>query len=285
MPWELTNDVEVFAARAWDLLAADPVTHTVALTTIDGLRSGRRWSDVPPVLGWYADGDAAVTGAVCMTPPFELQLEAVPDGSLRALVDALRERGVSPGGASGRPHDVTRFAGAWTAVTGLMAETTMRQRLYAFDAANPEPPAPAGRARPARAEDVDLLVARSLEFRAEAGGHATDVEPVVRRRSADGLLWVWEDDLGTIVSHAGRSAAVAGVARVGPVYTPPEHRRCGYGTAVTAACTRDALRRDAAQVVLFTDLANPTSNAIYQQIGYRPVSDRVIVGFVAGDRG
>lgn len=77
---------------------------------------------------------------------------------------------------------------------------------------------------------------------------------------------------------AGRNQA-AGVARVGPVYTPTDHRRLGYGAAVTAACTRDALDRGVDAVVLFTDLANPTSNAIHQQIGYRPVRDQSVIRF------
>jgi predicted GNAT family acetyltransferase len=64
------------------------------------------------------------------------------------------------------------------------------------------------------------------------------------------------------------------------VYTPPQHRRCGYGAAVTAACTRDALRHGAEQVVLFTDLTNPTSNALYQRLGYQPVRDRTIMKFM-----
>lgn len=78
---------------------------------------------------------------------------------------------------------------------------------------------------------------------------------------------------------AARNATAAGVARVGPVYTPAERRRHGYGAAVTAAGTQDALDRGAQQVVLFTDLANPTSNAIYQELGYRPVTDRILACF------
>jgi predicted GNAT family acetyltransferase len=69
---------------------------------------------------------------------------------------------------------------------------------------------------------------------------------------------------------------LGGSARVGPVYTPPEHRGRGYGSAVTAAATRSILAEGAVPV-LFTDLANPTSNKIYRALGYRPVEERLIV--------
>jgi GNAT superfamily N-acetyltransferase len=72
------------------------------------------------------------------------------------------------------------------------------------------------------------------------------------------------------------------MVRVGPVYTPPELRGHGYASAVTAAVSRQALDAGAAQVLLFTDLANPVSNAIYQRIGYRPVEDRTVLAFSAG---
>ena len=70
------------------------------------------------------------------------------------------------------------------------------------------------------------------------------------------------------------------MVRILIVYTPPEHRGRGYGGAATTVVTRQAL--DAGRigdVVLFTDLANPTSNALYQRLGYRPVEDRVVVEF------
>jgi predicted GNAT family acetyltransferase len=81
------------------------------------------------------------------------------------------------------------------------------------------------------------------------------------------------------VSLAARTPAVAGVARIAPVYTPPEHRRHGYATAVTAACTADALARDAERVVLYTDLADPSANAMYQRIGFRPIGGRRVMRF------
>ncbi len=92
---------------------------------------------------------------------------------------------------------------------------------------------------------------------------------------------------GQILWHvAGRPVALAavglpreGMSRIGPVYTPPELRGRGYGTAVTAAAAGWALDRGAEHVVLFTDLANPVSNSIYQRIGFRPVADALSVAF------
>jgi predicted GNAT family acetyltransferase len=76
---------------------------------------------------------------------------------------------------------------------------------------------------------------------------------------------------------AATTPAVAGMARITPVYTPPEHRGRGYGAAVTLAVSRAAQEAGAAHVLLFTDLTNSTSNRLYQRIGYRPVSDYQIM--------
>ena len=116
-------------------------------------------------------------------------------------------------------------------------------------------------------------------FQDETPTPSTDVLPLVRERLDDRRLWLWEDEAGVPVSLAARTPAVAGVARIAPVYTPPEHRRHGYATAVTAACTADALARDAERVVLFTDLADPSANAMYQRIGFRPAGGRRVVQF------
>jgi predicted GNAT family acetyltransferase len=78
---------------------------------------------------------------------------------------------------------------------------------------------------------------------------------------------------------AGVTRAAAGAVRVGPVYTPPGQRRRGYAGALTVAVSQAARDAGAQQVVLFTDLANPTSNALYQRLGCTPVGDRVILGF------
>ena len=278
MPWTLTDDVEAYADRVWDLLTASPAEQTVALTVIDALRAGHRWSDAAALFGWLED-DGEVCGAVSMTPPFELVLAVVPPEAVEELAAALRATGTALPGVNGDDDTVERFATAWTAGTGLRTETAWRQRLYRLHALRPPSPPPPGRARHAEERDHRLAVQWYAAFQDETGAHGGDLDLMVAERIGARRLLVWEDEAGAVVSLAARTAAAAGVARVAPVYTPPEARRRGYGAAVTAACTADALESDAREVVLFTDLANPTSNAIYQEIGFRPVSDRRVVRF------
>jgi predicted GNAT family acetyltransferase len=271
MAWHFTDDPVAYADRVWDLLAATPAEHTVSLTVIESAREGFRWSDEPMLFGWYDDG--AVRGAVGWTPPFELLLAEVPDDTIDALAAGLRERGAALNGVNGAEPVVERFVAAWAP-----AQWSVKFRMRLYRLGTLTPPAVPGSARMARMDECDLGARWLAAFQVEAGVHETDTEPMARERIADGRLWLWEDE-GNVVSLAACTAPAAGVARIAPVYTPPEHRRHGYGGAVTAACTADALARGAEHMVLFTDLANPTSNSIYQQIGYEPLRDFRVVRF------
>jgi predicted GNAT family acetyltransferase len=281
MPWEFTDDVELYAEKAWALLATRPAENTISLTLIEKLRVGVRWSDAPMVFGWYESGSMseAVRGAVCMTPPFELLLAAVPDDAMDELVGALRAHDIDVPGVNADVAIADKFTAAWTGSKPCTASTKLRLRLYALDTLRPPTTPPPGRARAAVAADFDMAADLFARFHAETDAPGVVSELDIRDRIENGLLWLWEDGEGTIASLSGGNSAAAGVARVGPVYTPPQHRRLGYGTAATCACTLDALNRGAERVVLFTDLANPTSNAIYQQIGYRPLRDQKVVHY------
>jgi predicted GNAT family acetyltransferase len=276
--WQLTDDVAAYADRVWDLLARNPVEHTIALTVIASVRAGHRWSDDPMLFGWYEDG-GDVRGAVSMTPPYELLLAHVPEDSTAELVATLRDRAVLVPGVNGAAPVVDRFTRLWTRGTDLPAIPGLHLRLYRLATLEP-PPSPPGRARPADSGDLALTVRWMREFEAEARVPSSDVESMMRMRIADRRVWLWED--GAPGSFAARTPPAAGVARIAPVYTPPDRRRHGYGAAVTAACAQDAIARGE-QVVLFTDLANPTSNAIYRRIGFRPVGDYRVVRFGSSD--
>ena len=279
MPWTLSADPEAYAARVWDLLAARPVRHTIALSILGMARKGHRWSEEPMLFGWYEAG-GEVRGAVFQTPPYELGLAVLPAAATEPLVEALRAARHPVAGVSGAGLATERFAAAWSTATGARASTALRLCLHELGSLQPPDPAPAGRGRPAEERDLALAVgwygAFQAETRSPGGG---DAEAMARERIADGRLWLWEAGEGDPAALAGRTAASVGVARIAPVYTPPEHRRRGYGAAVTAACTADALARGDAQVVLFTDTANPTANAIYRQLGFRPVDEERVVRF------
>jgi predicted GNAT family acetyltransferase len=278
VPWRLSGDFEAYAERTTDLLASDPAVQTVALTVVDTLRAGRRWSDEPMLFGWFEEaGD--VRGAVFQTPPFELLLAVVPQEATAELVAALRAAGAGVPAVNADDATIRRFAEAWTAATGERGTTTLALDLYELGTLrHPEPP-PAGRARVADEGDLEIAVRWYTAFQEETPSPDTDVLPLVRERMDDRRLWLWEDASGAPVSLAARTPAVAGVARIAPVYTPREHRRHGYASAVTAACTADALDRDAERVVLYTDLADPSANAMYQRIGFRRIGGRRVVRF------
>lgn len=281
MPWYFADDPERYAEQVLDLLTTRPDANTVALTVLQTLRAGQRFSDSPPLFGWYRPDGGEVTGAISMTPPYGVLIGELPPGSESELVTGLRERAVSVPDVMGTAEAAERFAAGWTDGTGLRTELAMRQRFYTLDALRPPEPPPSGRARPATEGDLDLLMDWLVGFYDEAeASSASPQREMYRHRVELGLLWLWQDAADIPVAMAARNLTVAGVSRIGPVYTPPEFRRHGYGAAATAACTADALANGARQVVLFTDETNPTSNGIYRRIGFRALDDRLILRFV-----
>jgi len=141
-----------------------------------------------------------------------------------------------------------------------------------------------GVGRPARAEEIDALAVMFTQFMLDVGmapSSRTDAHENAKRHVTAGSLFCWEVD-GDVVAIAGHAPVVTTgditIGRVGPVYTPSEFRRRGYGAAVTAHVTRDLIAKGA-RVMLFTDAANPTSNGIYQSIGYRLVDEQVQARF------
>ena len=276
MPWQFTREVEPYAERVLPLLSTNPEKHSVGLTVIDAVRTGYRFSDQPMLFGWLEE-DGEVRGAISHTPPHDVLLLVVPDPP--ELAAALRDAGVEVSGVNGDVETVERFCTAWTVGTGLEARTWMQMRQFALGELVPPDPPPPGRARPAAADDFDLATRWFDAFSEELGLPERMQQARTRQQIEDGMLWLWEDEAGTPVALALRTAAAVSVARVICVYTPPEHRGRRYGGAVTAACTADALAREAERVVLFTDLDNPAPNAVYQRIGYRPLGDRRVVHF------
>ncbi|MFD3946400.1 GNAT family N-acetyltransferase [Streptomyces sp. NPDC058579] len=272
MTWHITEDAEAFRAAAVDHFAADPARNTVLLTVSEGARrrpleSGR--------YGWWAEPDGRVTGAFLFTLRHEPALGPMPAVAARALAHVLPDAAELTG-VRGEEETAEAFARELCRVSGRTWATARRMRLHRLGDLTPPDPAPPGRARVAGAADIPLAVEWMRQFARDIGEEAdVDFTPNIEPRVAEGRLHLWQTDEAGPVSMASVSRIVAGQARVSPVFTPAEQRGRGYAAAVTTAVTRAALDAGAAQVLLFTDVANPTSNALYRRLGYRPVIDHV----------
>ncbi|MFJ9559994.1 GNAT family N-acetyltransferase [Streptomyces fuscichromogenes] len=281
--WHFTFDLDEFLARAGDFLRARPDLHTVQLTVTEQLRrrGPRAYGDQPPFFGFLARSDGEVTAALFHTPPHPLNATRLTADEAGVLADRLLAHGRPVPAFSAERATAAAFAAQWERRTGRRAELYERQRLYRLAEPTPPSPAPEGRARVADASDRDLLIRWYEGFVADAGTRGgQDGGDWADFRLSYGGVTLWETPDGTPVSMAGMTPAVAGQVRVAPVYTPPELRGRGYAGAVTTEVGRAALAAGTAEVLLFTDLANPTSNALYQRIGYRRVDDRAVYDFV-----
>jgi len=279
MGWTFTDDLDSYLAAAGGFLRSRPVQHTVHLSVAETLRArgSSVYGDPAPLFGWWSPAGTEVTAALSHTPPYPLLLTALPEHSAESLAEALGSRGSRLSGVNASAADASAFAATWTRLTGASAQEVRHDRLYRLDRLKPPEPGPPGAARTATVADRDLLESWLTAFGAEAGEMPGRKSAVDDRLSYGGLT-LWEDD-GAPASLAGLTRRSAGTVRVGPVYTPPELRRRGYAGAVTAAVSQAALDAGADNVVLFTDVANPTSNSVYQRLGYRPVEDRVVLAF------
>jgi RimJ/RimL family protein N-acetyltransferase len=272
MAWEITSDLDRFAKAAGDFLRSSPVQHTVFLTLIDNLRSRGLHAYGPgdPYFGWWTASDGSVAGVLLQTPPHPVMFSSLPSGAVPAAASALTDRPLS--GVNMLAGDIPGFAGSRAFVAG------MRTRLHRLGTLTPPDPAPPGSARPATAADRDLLIEWLRAFFSFIGEPRSDVAAVVDDHLEHSGLTLWIDE-GAPVAMAVRSRPSAGMIRILYVWTPPSLRRRGYAGGATTAATRAALDEGAAEVVLYTDLDNPTSNALYHRLGYRPVEDRMVVTF------
>jgi predicted GNAT family acetyltransferase len=275
----LHDDVETFARLARPLLAADPVRHTVELTVLDGLCRGA--GRAAALLTVHESGEVA--GAALQTPGRPVLVSAVLAAHAAAVEEALGAAGPALLGAAGPITEAEAFAAAHATRTGARAHTEQRTRLFVLDELVAPVGVPGG---PRRADerDVDLLARWRRAFAEDDRGAWTSPETprelvLGSLRLGTGEL-LWEVD-GAPVAQATARPVVAGMSRIGPVYTPPERRRHGYAAAVTAAASRWALDQGAQRVLLFTDLANPVTNRLYPRIGYRPLHDTVELSFAA----
>ncbi|MBN2112742.1 MAG: GNAT family N-acetyltransferase [Acidimicrobiia bacterium] len=276
-----------FLERAGPLLNADEARHNLIL--------GLAWTlhDRPEVYPefrlWVVEEEGGPAAAALMTPPHNLVLaDAADPGALPLLAAAVRGSGVPVPGVLGNRPTVDDFNRAWAALGGVTPILRMAEGVFALERVRPVVPAP-GRPRPALPGERNLILDWLAAFFAEAMPWepsppemaARMVDYRLESQTGDDGLWLWEDR-GEAVSLVGFGGRTPGGQRIGPVYTPPGRRRRGYGTALVAAVSTWLLGHGRCRCFLYTDLANPTSNAMYRRIGYEQVAEAAQFAFEAG---
>jgi predicted GNAT family acetyltransferase len=276
MQLEEHPDAAAFLVAAAPVLDADEARHNLVYGICSTLIAAP--GAYPEAHLWTVE-DGEVVAAALMTPPFNIVVaQPHDDEALPFLAQTLRERGVAVPGVTGALPEVDAFADAW----GGSRRLRMSQGIYAARAVKP-PVDVSGAARKATAADRELVLEWLLTFQAEAleeDAPHVDLEPAVDRRFAsdDAGFVLWEDS-GEPVSICGYGGRTPHGTRIGPVYTPPDQRRRGYGSAVTAHVTKEQLDGGLDYCFLYTDLTNPTSNRIYMQIGYERVCESAEYAF------
>lgn len=235
---------------------------------------------LPPFLS-AVEQDGEPVLAALMTPPHHLTLAGFqPDlgQAYAALGHALRSGGWPLPGVRAPAAVAGNFAACWAEISGARIRPGQSLRAYELRRVIP-PRAVSGDFRLAGTADLDLAAQWTYEFALEALGE--DDRAAARRNAEFKVraqeLYFWQD---------GQPASMAAAVRptrhgisVGSVYTPPALRRRGYASALVAALSQRMLDQGCQFVSLFTNLANPTSNKIYQDIGYRPVCDFAEIHF------
>lgn len=272
---ELTTEPARFLSVAGPFLASRPVEHNLLLTVTARARAGGE----PGRWGWVRDGDDVVGALVQSPTSFRATLSPMPADAVRLVVQRLADEVADLPGVEGEAATSAWFAGDWASSRRVAAHPIEGLRLYRLGRLV-RPDGVPGRLRPADAGDAALL----REWRA-ASDREQGVDPPpwstpdrIKHRIEGGEGWLWEVD-GQPASVAFATPPVAGGSRIGFVYTPPGHRRRGYAGAAVAALSAHLRTGGTPHCLLYTRLANPTSNAVYQRLGYEPVAEILVYRF------
>jgi predicted GNAT family acetyltransferase len=279
MKAELIESVDEFITATTTFRGADPLRTNIIGSVALAVSTRRTTYDE---CRWWVvrDEEGVVAGVAMRTSPFNMVVSPMPGDAARALGRRVGEFDDDLPGITGSRDVVESLLDGYVVSKSVGSTRTLsehrRELLYELE--DLVVPDVDGTGRPARETENEPLARMVSAFLDEAGLPAVapnDARDGVARSTKAGSLFCWEVD-GEVVAIAGHAPVVTTGAtllgRVGPVYTPPENRRRGYGSAVTAHVST-ALIEKGARVMLFTDAANPTSNSIYQSIGYRLVDE------------
>lgn len=275
------QDPENFQKDISGTLMRHEAENNLVLGVLANLIAGE-YSDIQPYMAIY-QGDGEIQAAALCTPPWPVLVSYVdpPPGSkiLKSiLADMEKTLQDDFTGLTGNKEFVSSLVSQWEEETGKEALLKMAMRIYKLEKVLPVRGVP-GKTRWVKDKDKNLVEEWYLGFSRETGEGEPDQKHIQKQVKAyltahpkqRGLM-IWEVE-GRPVSMAGYAGPTPHGIRIGAVYTPPSLRKRGYASAVTADLSQFLLDQGNQYCFLFTDLLNPISNHIYQEIGYLPVCD------------
>ena len=259
-----------FLERAGNwLLAAEAENNLIiglALRMQQDVRAFQR-----PVYLAVIEENGEVAGCVMRTPPYKpiltrMPLAAVPlvSADLHGLYDSIPA-------VIGPDAQARCFADAWSSTTGIPFSEGRHSRIYQLSRVRPPLRPASGAVEIAQMHHLELVTSWIVDFSTEVEMPTYRARGMAEERIGRGELFLWVDD--TVRSMAAFAGTTPNSVRIGYVYTPREWRGRGYASSCTAQVSQRALDAGFRYCFLFTDTSNPTSNAIYQAIGYEPVCD------------
>jgi uncharacterized protein len=266
-----------FHSRAGHFLSAHEAENNLPLGITAGLIANPNLYPSQPYFAVVEENDEIIAAAL-MTPPHKVVLALTDSNETLNLItrDLFTHYQTLPG-VIGPSNIAFKFSEFWQGISGQSFHKNVAERIYQLTQVAPMPVVP-GTMRRVTVADRPLLRQWLLEFQQEAMGEI-DLNGV--DRNLDNTLsvpphirgiFLWEHN-GLPVSMSGYSGPTPNGIRIGPVYTPPSHRRHGYAGALVAQLSQQLLDEGRKFCFLFTDLSNPTANHIYQTIGYQPICD------------
>jgi uncharacterized protein len=276
------EDAVAFLRLAAPLLERDEARNQLPLGIAGNLTARPDAFEV--VRFWVVrDGDEPVAAAV-RTEPFNLVLgDPSSEAALGPLLEAIVADDPEVPGIVGNVPFVETAAERLAGASGRTAERVLSEGVYGLTSVRDIARA-SGEPRTAVPDDRALLLTWLRAFADESLAYPEETfrhmeHSLESRFGSEGTgFWLWEDG-GQPVSLAGFSGPTPTGIRIGPVYTPPEHRRRGYATTLVADLSSWLLGQGHRACFLYTDLANPTSNRIYVEIGYERVCDAMEFSF------
>ena len=263
---EAMSDPAAVLERAGCYLASDPVQ----LNLVWSILRQRCESGVAGSY-WVLEAHDVVTGIVLESPPGHgAAISPVGSEEAACLAEAISAKGHHLTGISGLACASAVFAGRWTETAATSAVVQEAQRLYVLDRLCLSAAVP-GSLRRAEVFERRLLTEWWSAFQVETGSPHLDVAPAVEAALDGGRLFVWDHDGPRCVARA--TEPLGGVSRIGAVFTPPRWRRRGYASACVGALCGWLHEEQGANAVLYAQLCNSSSNAIYRRLGFRAVSE------------